>query len=91
MAVNQADTHHYYMTAINASTASDLVAQLVQKRTAVWPASIFCHTEKRKSFERRSIVSLSNIGNCWFVGLSTRKAKPFARKASLIFIANETA
>ena len=61
------------IAAIRASTASGIVAQLVQKRTALWSSSTFCQNEKRKSPESLSRVALSTTGNCWFEGLSTRK------------------
>ena len=48
----------------NSDMASSVVAQLVQTRTAVCPASTGLHISKEKSVDNCSIASLGSMGNC---------------------------
>lgn len=57
----------------SASTSASLVAQLVQKRTAVVSSSILAHMLKAYFSRSLSSAVLGKMGNCWLVGESQRK------------------
>lgn len=50
--------------------AAGSVAQLVQRRTAVWSWSTFFQKEKAKSASKCSTSSSGRMGYCWLVGES---------------------
>lgn len=58
------------MSDMRASTSSGLVAQLVQKRTAVCPSSILPQWLKLYFSASFSSAASGTMGNCWLVGES---------------------
>lgn len=66
------------------SAAWGVVAQLVHRRTAVWPSSTLAQGEYKNSRPTSSRASLGKMGNCWLVSDGAKKGNPASRQAASI-------